>query len=168
MSDINHGSALSATDRSDLFACLQPFSSLFQAQVQQPTPLVQHSIDTGDSRPISSAPHRASAAENDLISSLVDDMLTQGVVQESRSPWSSPVVLVRKKDGSPRFCVDYRRLNVVTTRDVYPLPRIDDTLHALGSARIFSTLDLTASYWQIALDESSRPKSAFVCRKGLF
>lgn len=78
------------------------------------------------------------------------------------------MVIVRKKDGSPRFCVDYRKLNVITTRDVYPLPRIEDTLHALGSARVFSTLDLTSSYWQIELDEASKLRSAFVCTKGLF
>ncbi|KAG1440431.1 hypothetical protein G6F46_012786 [Rhizopus delemar] len=95
-------------------------------------------------------------------------MLQQGIIQPSNAPWSSPVVLVKKKDGTAPFCIDYRRLNNVTTRDVYPLPRIDDTLHSLGNAKYFSTLDLTSSYWQIQLDQSNKPKSAFVCRRGLF
>jgi hypothetical protein len=147
---------------------LQSFRNLFQSTVQEPTPITSHHIDTGSTKPVSSPPHRASGPENDTINELVDDMLRQGIITPSKSAWSSPVVIVRKKDGSPRFCVDYRRLNAVTTRDVYPLPRIDDTLHALGSCKFFSTLDLTSSYWQIALDSESRPKSAFICRKGFF
>lgn len=147
---------------------LSEFLDCFQSTASSTTHAIQHHIDTGSSRPISSPPHRTSAAENDLISDLVDDMLAQGIIRPSHSPWSSPVVLVRKKDGTPRFCVDYRKLNAATTRDVYPLPRIDDTLHSLGSSRVFSTLDLTASYWQVELDDESKPKSAFVCRRGLF
>jgi hypothetical protein len=130
--------------------------------------LTTHHIDTADSKPIASPPHRASASENDLIGSLIDDMLQQGIIQPSNSPWSSPMVIVTKKDGSPRFCIDYRNLNAVTTKDVYPLPRVDDTLHALGSSRWFSTLDLTTAYWQIELDDNSLPKSAFIYREGLF
>ncbi|KAG0733328.1 hypothetical protein G6F57_018736 [Rhizopus arrhizus] len=67
-----------------------------------------------------------------------------------------------------RFCVNYTKLNAVTTKDVYPLTRVDDALHSLGNAKFFSTMDLTSSYWQIELDDESKPKSAFVCRRGLF
>lgn len=147
---------------------LGEFSDCFASKASTVTPLVQHHIDTGDQRPLSQPPHRVSGAENDTINGLLKEMLEQGIIRESNSPWASGVVLVTKQDGSPRFCVDYRRINSVTTRDVYPLPRIDDTVYSLGNAKIFSTLDLTSSYWQIELHKESIPKSAFICRNGLY
>ncbi len=76
-------------------------------------------------------------------------MCTQGVIEPSASPWASPIVLVRKKNGETRFCVKYRRLNEVTHKDSYPLPSIDDTLEALAEAKLFSTLDLKTA-WVLA------------------
>ena len=99
---------------------------------------------------------------------MVEDMLTQNVIQLSHSPWASPVVLVKKKDGSMRFCVDYRCLNSVTKRDVHPLPRIDDTLDVLSGARYFTTLDLASGYWQVAMDPNDKEKTAFITHSGLF
>ena len=84
------------------------------------------------------------------------------------SPWASPIVLVPKKDGTYRFCVDFRRLNAVTKKDVYPLPHIDDILDTLGESRFFSSLDLASGYWQVELDPDSRQKSAFTTFCGLF
>ena len=91
-------------------------------------------------------------------------MLEKGVIEPGTSPWSSPVVLVRKKDGTIRFCVDYKQLNAVTQFDAYPLPRIDETLEALGGAKFFSTLDLLSGYWQVGLTDDARLKSAFMVR----
>ncbi|KAG1138813.1 hypothetical protein G6F38_010280 [Rhizopus arrhizus] len=162
------GKHLSPSEREAMQALLQEFPDCFNSKPTSVTPLVKHDIDTGESRPLSQPPYRASAAENETIDSLLDDMLKQGIIRPSNSPWSSPVVIVRKHDGSPRFCVDYRRLNAVTTKDVYPLPRIDDTVHSLGQAKVFSTLDFTSSYWQIELDDAAKPKSAFICRRGLY
>ncbi|KAG0736172.1 hypothetical protein G6F33_011893 [Rhizopus arrhizus] len=162
------GDSLSATETEQMTQLLREFSDCFDSSHRSTTHLVKHHIDTGNERPIASAPHRASAAENDTINGLTDEMLQQGIIRPRRSPWFSPVVLVPKPDGSVRFCVDYRRLSAKTTKDVYPLTRIDDALHSLGKAKYFSTMDLTSSYWQIELDDESKPKSAFVCRRGLF
>ena len=86
-------------------------------------------------------------------------MQEQGVIEPSSSPWPSPVVLVQKKDGTNRFCVVYHRLNEVTHKDLYPVPRIDDTIDALSGVEWFSTLDLKSGYWQLQLDESSKEKT---------
>ncbi len=95
-------------------------------------------------------------------------MLEQGAIEPGQSPWASLVVLVRKKDGTVRFCVDYRQLNAVTRFDAYPLPRIDETIESLGGAKYFSTLDLLSGYWQVGLTEEAKLKSAFTTRRGLF
>ena len=90
------------------------------------------------------------------------------IVKPSCTHWVSPIVLVPKKDGTTRFCVDYRRLNQVTRKDVYPLPRIDDIIDTLAQAKCFSTLDLSAGYWQVALDTESQSKTAFTTHCGLY
>ena len=95
-------------------------------------------------------------------------MQQKDVIEPSSSPWASPIVLVKKRDGSTRFCVDYRKLNKVTRKDAYPLPRIDDTLNTLAGAQWFSTLDLVSGYWQVEVDPNDRPKTAFCTTEGLF
>ena len=81
--------------------------------------------------------------------------------------WSSPAVLVKKKDGTTRFCIDYRRLNQVTKVDAYPLPHIEDSLNTLGGTRFFCSLDLASGYWQVEMDAADREKTAFVTQGGL-
>ena len=98
----------------------------------------------------------------------VAEMLTGGQIDPSDSPWSSPVVLVTKKDGGTRFCVDYHRLNDATVKDAYPLPRIDDTLDMFAGKQWFSTLDLASGYWQVSLSQEARIKTAFATHSGLF
>ncbi|XP_078475286.1 uncharacterized protein LOC144736595 [Lampetra planeri] len=125
------------------------------------TDLVKHQIDTGAARPIKLPAYRVGAPERAQIKEAVVDMLRDNIIQLSASPWSAPVVLVTKKDGSTRFCVDYRKLNAVTLGDAFPIPRIDDTFDSLAGARHFSTLDLASGYWQVEMTEEDRPKTAF-------
>ena len=132
------------------------------------TSLVQHSIDTGDQLPVKQQPYRTPVVYREKIEKMVSDMQEQGVVKPSNSPWASPIVLVPKKDGSLRFCVDFRRLNAITRKDVYPLPRVEDILDTLGEAKYFTSLDLASGYWQVELDQDARAKSAFTTHHGLF
>jgi hypothetical protein len=96
------------------------------------------------------------------------DMKRKGVIEESQGPWSSPVVLVRKKNGDYRFCVDYRKLNNVIKKNCFPLPRFDDTLDTLAGTKWFSTLDLKSGYWQGALHPDDKEKTAFSTAQGLW
>ena len=94
-------------------------------------------------------------------------MLSRDIIEPAQGPWSSPVVLVKKKDGSTRFCVDFRKVNQVT-KDAQSCPRIDDTLDTLGAAKWFSTLDLASGYWQVEVEQSDREKTAFSTPQGLY
>lgn len=132
------------------------------------TSVVKHRINTGDASPIHRRPYRVSPTERDIIQREVDKMLSRNIIEPSCSPWASPVVLVKKKDNSWRFCVDYRHLNKVTKKDVYPLPRIDDALDCLHGAQYFSSIDLRSGYWQIAVDDMDREKTAFITPDGLY
>ncbi|KRZ65623.1 Retrovirus-related Pol polyprotein from transposon 17.6, partial [Trichinella papuae] len=132
------------------------------------TELASHRIDTRNAAPVKVPPRRLPPAQRPDVQRMVTDMLSRNVIEPANSPWSAPIVIVRKKDGSPRFCVDFRRLNDVTIKDAHPLPRIDDTLEALSGARWFSTLDFSSGYWQIPVDEADRPKTAFSTPFGLY
>ncbi|GFT50594.1 hypothetical protein TNCV_551841 [Trichonephila clavipes] len=155
---------LSDEQRNKLSELLRKFSGLFTKTDKSTAAKtnVKHRIFTGDHAPINQRAYRVSPTERRIIHEEVQKMLDEGIVQPSESPWSSPIVLVRKKDGSWRFCVDYRKLNSVTKKDVYPLPRIDDTLDCLKGAMFFSSMDLRSGYWQIEIDEADREKTAFI------
>ena len=132
------------------------------------TGVVKHSIDTGTSHPIRQQCRRVPPFRREQAKKMIDDMLQKDIIQPSSSPWASPIILVPKKDGSLRFCIDYRKLNSVTRKDAYPLPRVDDTLEALSGSKWFSTLDLLCGYWQVEVEEKDRHKTAFCTREGLF
>ena len=105
----------------------------------------------------------------EMINQELDKILAEGVVQPSTSPWSSPVVITRRKDGKPRFCVNFRRLNNVTKRDTYPLPQVNATLEKLRGARYLSTIDVKNGYWHIPFTEESKALATFtVFGRGLF
>ena len=131
------------------------------------TAVYTHKIDTGTSKPIKQPARRLPIHQKKEAEEEINKMLAKEIIEPSSSPWASPIVLVRKKDGTIRFCVDYRKLNAVTIKDSYPLPRIDDSLDALAGSTWFSTLDLQSGYWQVEMDREDREKTAFVTGTGV-
>ena len=125
-------------------------------------------IDVGNNVPIKMRPYRTPIKNREVIDKAIDDMLDSEVIRRSKSPWSFPVVIVDKKDGSKRFCADFRRLNKITKKNSYPLPLIDDILALLGTAKFFTSLDLKSGYWQVAIEEKDKEKTAFACHRALF
>ena len=158
---------LSATDRQKLLNTLKSFPDVFNDGLGH-TSVLSHHINTGNSAPIRQYPRRLPYHYRGEVDQQVKDMLQQGVVQPSTSPWASPVVLVKKKDGTYRFCVDYRKLNLVTAQDAHPLPRVGDLLDSLNGNSLFSTLDLRSGYWQLSMSPEDQQKTAFVTPHGLF
>jgi len=130
--------------------------------------VVNHVINVKDTSPIKQVPRRIPIHLREEVNKIIHEMKENGVIEESYSPWISPAVLVKKKDGSLRFCVDYRKLNAVTVKDSYPLPRIDDILSQLAGNIWFSTLDLKSGYWQIKIRPEDRQKTAFSIGSGLW
>jgi len=129
---------------------------------------VKHHIDIGSNRPIRQSLRRQPPHYVAEIDRQLEEWKSEGKISPSQSEWASNIVIVRKKDGSLRFCVDYRQLNDRTVKDSYPLPRIDDCLDCLGGANWFSTMDLRSGYHQVAMDEHDKDKTTFVTRKGTF
>lgn len=132
------------------------------------TDRVQHRINTGTAVPIRQAPRRLPLGKRKIEREKITKMLNRGVIEPSNSPWSSPVVLITKKDGTPRFCIDYRAVNQVIIHDAYPLPQVDECLDSLNGSKWFSCLDLNQGFFQIGLDPKDREKTAFSTSQGLY
>ncbi|CAF1098166.1 unnamed protein product [Rotaria sp. Silwood1] len=128
----------------------------------------KHRIITQDHPPIYQSAYRVPESIKQQQKQLTEEMEKNGQISKSQSPWASPVLLVKKHDGSPRFVVDYRKLNAITIRDSYPLPRIDDTINQLAGARYYSKFDLKSGYHQIPIDHRDKHKTAFITSYGLF
>ena len=162
------GAELKKDEKEMFYLLLTSFSDVLASSTTDlgRTDKLQHSIYTGDAEPIRQPVRRISPHRREEVRTLLDEMLKNDVVEPSTSPWASPIVLVQKKDGSTRFCVDYRRVNSVTRKDAYPLPRIDATLDTLAGIQWFSTLDLLSGYWQVKSRKQIVPKLPSVQPKG--
>jgi hypothetical protein len=132
------------------------------------TSVVMHRIDTEDASPIKQRFYRTSHENQLFIKNEIQRLLEAGLIKPSISQWTSPVVVVEKKNGKKRLCVDYRKLNEMTKKDCYPLPRIDDMLETLSGCQWFTSLDLANGFWQVELDPKDREKSTFITRFGTF
>nr|VZI32539.1 unnamed protein product [Spirometra erinaceieuropaei] len=161
---------ISADDRGALYHALAPFTSVFTwaDQAIGRCNVVQHRINTTSVPPQHLPPRRIPFHFREELDKMVENMLQQGIIQPFSSPCAAPVTLVKKKDNSLRLCVDYRRLNAVTVRDAFPLPRMDDLVASMAGKKFFSNLDLSSSYWQIEVHPEDRAKTAFSLPSGLF
>ena len=125
------------------------------------TPLITMSIDTGDHPPVAKRPCTLALKHHDWVKAEIDKLLDAGVIRESNSSWSAPIVVVPKGDRGKRLCIDFRALNAITRTFIWPMPRVEDILARLGKAKYFTTLDLRSGYHHIALDKQSIKKTAF-------
>ena len=130
--------------------------------------VLKHKIRTRTEEPIRLPPYRKSQVEREFLNKELDEMLAANIIRKSRSPWSAPVIVVPKKDGSKRICIDYRKLNAITVLENWPLPSILDILDRLSGSIYFSTIDLKSGYWQVLMDEESIEKTAFTTPDGHF
>ena len=162
-------SEVSEQEKQKLRNLLDKFGDLFVSENGElgRTSVVKHSISTSG-RPIRQPIRRQPESLKRNVNEEVEKMLSKGVIRPSSSPWSSPVVMVKKKNGSWRFCIDYRQLNAATHQDAYPPPRIDVTLESLAGSALFTTLDLASGYWQVEIEEGDKEKTAFSTEKGHF
>ena len=132
------------------------------------TPLIEMDIDTGDHPPIAKRPYVLALKHYEWAKQEIDKLLKAGVIRESHSSWSAPVVIVPKSNGEKRLCVDFRALNKITRTYIWPMPRAEDIFAKLGKAKFFTTLDLRAGYHHIALTKDSIPKTGFCINFGKY
>nr|XP_033811906.1 uncharacterized protein LOC117365533 [Geotrypetes seraphini] len=165
--EVNVGTALTQIQVHQVKEVVRQFGDVFSS-VPGKTGVVSHDIITVPGKVIRVRPYRLSEEKKALVEELVQEMLTLGVIETSQSPWCSPIVIVPKADGTPRFCIDFRQVNEVSQFDAFPMPRVEELLDRLGSAQFLTTIDLTKGYWQIPLTESAKPKTAFSTPRGLF
>ena len=123
--------------------------------------LREHDIDTCDAPPIFIPPYRKSRIEREILNTMVKEMLDAKVIVESKSPWSAPVVLIPKHDGSKRFCIDYRKLNIVTKTEYWPMPNIKEIFDNFSGSKYFTKIDIKNAFWQLKLSSRSREKTGF-------
>ena len=170
MSLLEQSESSLSEDHLPLRELLTEYHSIFSIEDDErgETDMIEFEISTGDGAPKRQPVRRIPFAARQEVIRQLERMQRIGVIQPSKSPWASPVVLVRKRDGSLRFCIDYRALNSVTKPDLFPLPRINDLMDQLGASRCFTTLDLAAGYWQIKVRPDSQEKTAFITHEGLF
>lgn len=163
-------SSLSSEEQGQVRALLRNYISVFSAHDSDLgcTNLISHDIPLVDETPVKQRYRRVPPSDYEAVKEHINQLLAAQVIRESSSPYASPIVLVKKKDGSLRMCVDYRQLNNKTRKDAFPLPRIEESLDALTGARWFSTLDLASGYNQVPVAEKDRPKTAFCTPFGLF
>ncbi len=164
---IIHDVNLTECEKQHLFAQIDAHSDVCTTKLGC-TNVLTHKIFLTQEMPIKQKSYRVSLSKRSIMKEHISEMLENKIIEPSSSAWAAPVVMIPKKTGGLRFCVDYRKLNSVSQTDAYPLPTIQEILESLAGAAVFSTLDLNSGYWQVLMDEESKDKTAFVCPLGLF
>ena len=168
--DWNISPNLNPPQRAKMRELLEEYYDVFALNPKKPnkTIIMEHVIETADARPVKAKYVRVAPRTEREINNQIDQMLANGVIRPSTSPWASRVILVQKKDGTTRFAVDYRALNDITKKDAYPIPEMKDILDKLHGSVFFSTLDGASAYWSVPISEKDREKTAFVSPRGEF
>ena len=161
------GQQLSPEQLNEMQATLTEFAEVLSSKPGRTT-VTEHKIAVGEAKPVRLPLYRLPHAYRDAVRNELQQMERDGFIERSSSDWAAPIVLVPKKDGSLRMCVDYRRLNSLSQADAYPMPQVDDLIDRLGDAKFITTLDLSRGYWQVPLSEEAKPKTAFTTLYGLF
>ena len=164
---INQPTQLQPHQRNELERLKTEFQEVIN-DVPGRTSMVEHTIETGDASPIRLPPYRLPYSSHEFLRNEIKILLEQNIIVPSKSPWAAPVVLVPKGDGTKRLCIDYRKLNLVTQADPYPIPRIEELIDGIGDAKWTTALDLTKGYWQVPMEKSSQEKTAFVTPWGKY
>ena len=161
---------LSAEQKGEVFRLIKKYEGIVAQNPKNPprNNLTEHEIITEGNRPSYAKPRRIPLAWEKEIDTQVSEMLSNGIIRPSKSPWNAPIILVRKKDQSMRFVCDFRDLNDLTKKDTYPLPQIKDVIDKMHGAKYWTTLDAASAYWSIPLSEESKEKTAFSVPRGKF
>lgn len=170
VSKVRIGTNVGDEQKQKLLNLLQSFSHCFASNLQQLgcTNATEMTIDLNSDKPVVYRPYRLSHKEREQVRDMVDEMINADIIRESVSEYASPVILVRKKDGNLRMCIDYRMLNSITVKERYPMPVIEDEIARLSGQAYFITLDLASGYYQVPISEQSKPLTAFVTPDGQY
>ena len=159
-------SHLTPSQQSDMESLILEYKDLF-SDTPTRTDTVYHDIELINDNPIKQHPYRVNPMKQEILDQEIKYMLENNIIEKSKSPWSSPCILVPKPDKSYRFCTDFRKVNSATKSDTYPIPRIDDCIDRIGNAVYISKFDLLKGYWQIPLTDRAKEISAFTIPGGL-
>lgn len=167
---VNCGDTINESQKQQLMEVLSRFKHCFAKSLKELgcTDMVEMNLELNSKRPIVYRPYRLSHKEREQVREMVGEMLDAGIVRESISEYASPIILVRKKDGKQRLCIDYRLLNSITVKERYPMPIIEDEIARLSGQAYFITLDLASGYYQVPISENSKPLTSFVTPDGQY
>ena len=160
-------SHLPPSHQEELKLLLHRYEHLFP-DIPSRTDKVYHDVDVGDSQPVKQHPYRLNPIKEQYLQKEIQFLLQHDFIEPSKSPWSSPCILIPKADGSYRMCTDYRKVNILTKSDTFPIPRVDDCIDKIGNATFVTKFDLLKGFWQVPLTERAKEISAFVTPNGLY